>query len=185
MSINCDRSGGDGKGGLGRKNLDDSSNSGADSDGDVDSSDDELTPVKDQSIMSRMLHHSGTSPTLSSSQGVNNNPFYHGHHTQSAFKFGLNPLTSHHHHQSTPFVDHHLHQSHHSHSAPSLVMGAGGGGHPGHASAAEQAMMNHLSALSAASGIDYSSALSAAASASSIHPSNNLWNTDTPLMMVR
>lgn len=150
------------KGGLSRKNLDDSSNSGADSDGDVDSSDDELTSVKDHSIMNRMMHHSGTSPTLTSGQNANNNPFNHTHYSQSAFKFGLNPL---HHHQAH-FGDPHHHQSHH-HTASSLVMGTAGSGH----TAAEQAMMNHLSALSAASGIDYSTALSAANLPSNL-PSN-------------
>lgn len=141
------------KSGMSRKNLDDSSNSGADSDGDVDSSDDELTSVKDHSIMNRMLHHSGTSPTLTSGHNASINPFNHTHYSQSAFKFGLNPL-----HHQPHFGDPHHHQSHH-HTASSLVMGTGGSGHT---TAAEQAMMNHLSAISAASGIDYSTALSAA-----------------------
>lgn len=150
------------KGGLsGRKNLDDSSNSGADSD-DVDSSDDELTSVKDQSmIMNRMLHHSGIgsghSPTTPTAQSTNNstNPFYHTHHaSQSAFKFGLSPLASHHHHQ--PF-DHSSHPTTHpALSSSTLVMGHH---HTAHHTAAEQAMMNHLSAVAAASGIDYSTAL--------------------------
>lgn len=153
------------KGGMSRKNLDDSSNSGADSDGDVDSSDDEMTSVKDHSTINRMLHHSGSSPTLMSGPNASNNPFNHTHYSQSAFKFGLNPL---HHHQSH-FGDPHHHQSHH-HTASSLVIGSGGSGHT---TAAEQAMMNHLSALSAASGIDYSSALSAA-NLQSNHPPN-LW----------
>lgn len=174
------------KGGLsGRKNLDDSSNSGADSD-DVDSSDDELTSVKDQNIiMNRMLHHSGIggiggghSPTTPTAQSTNNstNPFYHTHHAASqSFKFGLSPLASHHHqpfdHSSHPTThpalssshlsSSHLSSSHLSSSHLSSSHLSSSGLVMGHHTAAEQAMMNHLSAVAAASGIDYSTALAA------------------------